>query len=158
MKKFSDGIISIRPNFAEAILSGSKTVELRRRIPPIEVGTRLWIYATRPISAVVGSAVVDRIIRGTPDGVWAACAGEAAIERADFDAYFDGAAAAIGLELCDIRRGKPVAIEELRQMRSGFHPPQVITRLTQNEVVALKLLAGGHSGCAAPAQRARARR
>src|SRR4051794_32919901 len=46
----TDAIISIHPSYADAILAGEKTIELRRRIPNISQGARLWIYATRPIA------------------------------------------------------------------------------------------------------------
>jgi predicted transcriptional regulator len=139
----NDAIISIRPNYAEAILSGSKTIELRRRIPIIEVGTRLWIYATRPIGAVIGSAVIDGIVRDTPEALWNKFADSAGIGRADFDAYFEGAREAIGLLLVKAQRGRHIDIEQLRLMRSGFHPPQVIVRLTKSEADSLRELGRG---------------
>lgn len=133
MAKPGDAIISIRPNFAAAILSGSKTVELRRRIPPLEIGTRLWIYATRPIAAVLGSAITEAIVRGTPDAVWEAYAEQAAIGRDDYDRYFDGAKEAIGISISSVRAIAPINIQQLREMRDGFHPPQVIAKLSNAE-------------------------
>jgi predicted transcriptional regulator len=140
--KLAEAIISIRPNFAEAILAGDKTVELRRKIPPIVPGTRLWIYATKPVGAVVGSASVDGLIKGTPDEIWDRCGGQAGINREAFDAYFDGTQSAIALTLIDVRRGCPVSIEKLRSVRTGFHPPQVIARITETEALSLKELSG----------------
>ncbi|RWO65005.1 MAG: ASCH domain-containing protein [Mesorhizobium sp.] len=137
MSKTSEAIISIRPNFAEAILSGEKTIELRRRIPLIGIGTRLWIYATKPVGAVVGSATVKRIIRGLPEEVWAKGGDQAGIDRESFDIYFDGAVEAIGLVLEDIRPGRPISIEKLRLIRTGFHPPQVILRISDSEASSL---------------------
>ena len=134
MARPGDAIISIRPNFAEAILAGAKTVELRRRIPPLEIGTRLWIYATRPTAAVVGSVIVNAIVRGTPNSVWDAYSTQAAISRSDYDVYFDGAKEAIGLSLTSACRTAVVGIDELRKMRDGFHPPQVIAKLSRLEV------------------------
>lgn len=133
MANFNEAIISIRPNFADAILSGSKTVELRRRIPAIEVGTRLWIYATRPVAAVLGSVRVELIIRGSPEEVWKKGGKESGLDRPTFDAYFDGSNEAVGLVLADAHRGTPISIEELRTIRLGFHPPQVIAKLSDVE-------------------------
>lgn len=140
MPQFTEAVISIRPNFAEAILSGEKTVELRRRVPPIGVGTRLWIYATKPIGAVVGSAVVESIIRGSPSEVWKKCGGRTGVDRETFDVYFDEAELAIGLVLAEVRRGRPVPIEKLRSIRAGFHPPQVIARISDEEATSLDKL------------------
>jgi predicted transcriptional regulator len=133
MTELSDAIISIRPNFADAILSGTKTVELRRRIPPIDVGTRLWIYATRPTAAIVGSAIVGAIIRDTPDALWKKVSKYAAIERDEFDGYFDGSDVGIGITLCTVKPVTHIGIERLRKWRSGFHPPQVLSKITASE-------------------------
>lgn len=142
MAKFSEAIISIRPNFAEAILAGEKTVELRRRVPQIGVGTRLWIYATKPVGAVVGSASVKKLVRGTPDEVWEKCGDQTGVNREAFDTYFYGTELAIGLVLVNVHRGRPVPIEELRSIRAGFHPPQVIAPISNEEANSLDALSG----------------
>lgn len=133
MAKFSEAIISIRPPFAEAILAGDKTVELRRRIPPVEVGARLWIYATRPVASIVGVAIIDTIFRGTPDVVWETYSDRTAINRNEFDRYFDGAQEAIGIRLSKVQRIQPINIGQLRVWRKGFHPPQVLCSITALE-------------------------
>ena len=137
----NEAIISIKPTYAEAILNGTKTVELRRRIPATQIGTRLWIYATRPTAAVIGSATVAGIIRGIPDQIWKETSSSAGISREKFDAYFDGSDEAIGLILTNITRSNPVNISQLRLVRVGFHPPQVIARLSNIEAQHLNKLA-----------------
>lgn len=138
MAKFSEAIISIRPAFAEAILSGRKTVELRRRIPPIEVGARLWIYATRPAASIVGVAIIDTIFRGTPQAVWETYSDRIAINRDGFNSYFEGAREAIGIRLSKVQRMQPISIEQLRIWKEGFHPPQVLARITASEAKRLR--------------------
>lgn len=131
--ELDEAVISIHPTFAEAILSGRKTVELRRRIPSIAVGARLWIYATRPAASIVGTAVIDSIFRGTPQAVWETYSDRAAINRGDFDRYFEGAREAIGIRLSKVQRIQPIGIEQLRFWKKGFHPPQVLSRITASE-------------------------
>jgi predicted transcriptional regulator len=97
MHEVDEAIISIKPVYAEAILFGHKTVELRRRIPPIEIGSRLWIYATRPTAAIVGSVILTDIVSMSPEDLWHYCEGEAGIGRQAYDAYFDGTSVALGL-------------------------------------------------------------
>lgn len=142
MAERNDAIISIRPSYAEAILEGVKTIELRRRIPAISVGTRLWIYATRPVGAVIGMATVERIVRGEPEEIWIKFGQQAGIRRPDYDAYFDGAEEAVGLILAEVQRSvKYVEIERLRTLREGFHPPQVIMWINSNEAQSLRRMA-----------------
>lgn len=131
-------LISIRPSFADAIFNGSKTVEIRRRIPSIEIGVRLWIYVTKPVGEVRGVARVAEIIKGDPDVVWRACGPRTGLSRSDFDDYLDGSATAYGIALRDVEVGRPVSMAALKMLRPNFHPPQVITRLTGAEAEGLR--------------------
>ena len=138
----NDAIISIHPHHAQAILDGAKTIELRRRIPTLSVGTRLWIYATRPVGAVIGVATVERIVRGEPEQIWLEFGDQSGIGRDDFDSYFDGSSIAIGLLLVNAQRNaEQVAIEKLRRIREGFHPPQVMMSISNHEASALQRMA-----------------
>lgn len=138
----SDAIISIHPRHANAILDGAKTVELRRRIPTLSVGTRLWIYATLPVGAIIGLATVDRIVRGEPKKIWLEFGDQTGIDRMDFDAYFSGAEEAIGLLLVDAQRSiEQVEIAQLRGLRDGFHPPRVMMTISSHEAQRLHRMA-----------------
>ena len=78
-------LIAIRQPHAEAIFSGRKPFELRRRCPNLTPGTACWVYSPRPVGAIVGRffsgavtsfATDDRISRlrvgaGTAPGILA---------------------------------------------------------------------------------------
>jgi predicted transcriptional regulator len=138
----NEAIISIHPRYADAILAGAKTIELRRRIPSLALGTRLWIYATLPVGAVVGMVTVERIVRGEPEQIWIEFGDQAGIDRLDYDAYFSGADEAVGLILVNAQRSiEQVAIGKLRSLRQGFHPPQVMMSITGEEAQQLRDMA-----------------
>ena len=54
-------LLCLRPRFAEAILSGAKTVELRRRPINTQPGTPILLYASSPTMAIVGTARLREI-------------------------------------------------------------------------------------------------
>jgi predicted transcriptional regulator len=137
----SDVIISIHPGYADAILDGTKTIELRRRIPELANGTRLWIYATRPTAAVVGVATIADVNRAHPSKIWEKYKKSAGVDHASFKAYFDGAQEAVAILLGAVKRIGPITVEQLREIRAGFHPPQVLLRLTDAQARALQKLA-----------------
>jgi predicted transcriptional regulator len=136
----ADAIISIHRSYADAILAGTKTVELRRKLPEISSGTRLWIYATRPTGAVVGFATIREVDRAAPATIWKKHRADAGIDYAAFRDYFTGAPEAIAILLYAVRRIGPINIDKLRKVRDSFHPPQVLTRLTASEAKALRKL------------------
>jgi len=135
-----DAIISIHPDYADAILSGTKTIELRRRIPDVPPGTRLWIYATRPTGAVIGLATIQGIARANPVTIWRKHRKRTGLDYTSFKAYFDGSQMAVAILLTAVRRVGPITIGQLREIRDNFHPPQVLLRLTVSEAVKLRKL------------------
>lgn len=141
MPETTDAIISIHPNYADAILSGTKTIELRRRIPELPPGTRLWIYATRPTGAVVGMATIQEVAKAHPTTIWKKHRNGAGVDHASFKAYFNGAEEAVAILLTAVGQVEPITIDQLREIRDAFHPPQVLMRLTASETKALRKLA-----------------
>lgn len=137
----TDALISIHPGYANAILDGTKTIELRRRVPELVNGTRLWIYATRPTAAVVGVATISDVNRAHPRTIWRKHRNGAGVDHASFVEYFQGAQEAVAILLAAVKRVGPITIEELREIRDRFHPPQVLLRLSGAEAKALRRLA-----------------
>lgn len=82
--------MSIKPEYAEKLLSGAKRVEFRRAGPkgPVEL---ILIYATQPVGALVGVLKVTRVDRGPPAELWRNFASVGGIEHSDFFSYFSGA-------------------------------------------------------------------
>jgi predicted transcriptional regulator len=137
----ADALISIRPTYADAILAGKKTIELRRRIPELAAGTRLWIYATRPTAAVIGFVTIKEVARAHPRTLWQKHRNGTGVDHASFSAYFNGAEQGIAILLKAAKRVGPITISQLRKIRDSFHPPQVLIRLTAAEAKALRKLA-----------------
>ena len=141
MTDASDAIISIHPEYATAILDGTKTIELRRRIPSLGQGARLWIYATRPTVAIVGIATIASVSRAHPRAIWQKHRSATGVDYASFTEYFAGTTEAVAILLAAVRRVQPITLGELRRIRAGFHPPQVLVRLTSKETQVLEKLA-----------------
>jgi predicted transcriptional regulator len=118
-------LLSIRPVYAEAILSGAKTVELRRTRPRVAIPTEALIYASTPLRALVGTCRVDSVEELAIDKLWTQAGPYAAIARAEFFAYFEGATTGFALHLSSPRRlDDPVGLTQLRVNVEGFNPPQ----------------------------------
>jgi predicted transcriptional regulator len=136
----ADAIISIHPTYADAILAGTKTIELRRRTPELRSGMRLWIYATRPTGAVIGYVTIQDVAKAHPQTIWRKHREGTGVDHASFKAYFNGAKEAVAILLAAARRIAPITVDQLREIRDRFHPPQVLTHLTVTEAKALRRL------------------
>jgi predicted transcriptional regulator len=121
----SDVLMSIRPVYADAILDGSKTVELRRRRPSFTRGSRVLVYSSSPSQQLKGTFDVGLIHGDEPDVLWEKIGEQAGIDRAGFDAYFEGCAMAYAIEVENPRRIKP--------RRLAIRPPQSYLFLRSRE-------------------------
>jgi predicted transcriptional regulator len=134
----SDILISLSPIHTGAILSGKKTVELRRRRLNIRTGTRVWIYSKVPVGSVEATAVVDRVCHADLDSLWREFHQAIAISRNAFDKYFAGCAQGCAVVLREVSPVTPaMELAHLRAEFDGFHPPQFFKRLRWDEMNAL---------------------
>ena len=134
-----DLLLSVRPIYAEKIVRGAKTVELRRRFPvTVGSGSIVLIYATSPERAIVGRARVGSINRMPLATLWREHGNAACVEREDFDDYFNGLATGIAILLTDVARFRSAlpAVELLK--RFGFRPPQSFMYLRREHHPLLK--------------------
>ena len=117
-------VLSLKPWFAEAILAGAKTVEVRRVMPRITVPTLALLYASGSERALVGTCVVRTVARFPADELWRRHGADTALSRPEFDAYLEGRDCGVALLL---ERPEPLAapipLHTLRQVH-GFRPPQ----------------------------------
>jgi predicted transcriptional regulator len=112
--------LSIKPQFADAILRGAKRFEFRRVIFARDVDV-VVIYATVPVKRVVAEFDVLRIVRERVPALWRLTRSHAGIDEQYFRAYFNGREYGYAIEVGEIRiYDTPVCpIEEF-----GLRPPQ----------------------------------
>jgi predicted transcriptional regulator len=66
-----DIIISIRPLYAFKIFEGHKTVELRRKFSEAAaIGVTAFIYASSPVSAIIGRARINHVTKLPVATIW----------------------------------------------------------------------------------------
>jgi predicted transcriptional regulator len=122
-------LLSIKPKFADAILEGTKIFELRRAIFRNQNVRRIVIYASRPVSRVVGECMIDAVFALEPKKLWSLTSGGTGVDREFFDDYFRGRRIGFALKVASPRRyAKPRRLQE----HCGLsRPPQSFCYLTQ---------------------------
>jgi predicted transcriptional regulator len=74
------------------LLEGSKTIEFRRRGPGRDaIGMHVIVYASAPVSALVGYGNALDSLRREPAELWRRYAHRSGITEHDFETYFAGA-------------------------------------------------------------------
>lgn len=104
-------LMSIKPVYSEAILSGKKTVELRRRRPAFAPGTQVLVYATAPYSHIIGCFETGTVFSDEPDALWELVSHRACVDQAAYDSYFDGCSTSHAIEVLRPQRLRPTPLE-----------------------------------------------
>jgi predicted transcriptional regulator len=121
----NDILISIQPEYADQIMDGCKTVELRRRfVEAVDQDTRLFIYSSNPVGAIIGCAKIDKVIKLPIKQIWKRFHKQACVKRSEFEKYFDGVEFGFVVSLADVTPLTELLVREDILGRWGIRPPQ----------------------------------
>ena len=94
-------LLSINPEHVENIFNGTKKYEFRKRKCRKSVD-KIIIYSTAPVMKVVGEAVVEEVLEGSPTDVWQKTKNNSGINISFYQKYYQGKDKAIAYKLKDI--------------------------------------------------------
>ncbi len=115
-------LLSIRPQYAEAIMNESKRYEFRRSLFRSSAVEHIFVYSTSPVQMVVEAFGVGRVIQDDPLNLWRMLHEHAGIEEVDFFRYFGGRNEGFAIEVRNPREfGEPI---DPWEMDPDFVPPQ----------------------------------
>jgi type I restriction enzyme S subunit len=116
-------LLSVKPEFAEKILTGEKRYEFRKTTfrDPDNVDT-VFLYASSPEQEIVGSFSFDDITQADPEELWDRYGAESGIEqKSRFMDYFKGTTTGYAIAVDETMRfASP--IDPYRRF-DGFRPP-----------------------------------
>jgi predicted transcriptional regulator len=121
----NDILISVQPAYADQIMDGCKTVELRRRfVQDVGPDARLFIYSSKPVGAIIGCASIDEVVKLPVRQIWKKFRRQACVEKSDFEKYFCGLAFGFVVSLGNVTPLTELLVREDILNRWGIHPPQ----------------------------------
>lgn len=82
-------LLSIKPEFAEAIFSGKKKFEYRKNIFKKNV-KKIRVYATKPVGKIIGEFLIDEILEDTPNNLWKSTYRNSGVKKEFYMQYFQG--------------------------------------------------------------------
>lgn len=94
-------VLSIKPEYVSEILAGRKRFEFRKCIFRRPVA-KVYIYASAPISRIVGEFQPCGILQDTPEAIWDQTKYFAGINKDRYDRYFAGRATAYAIEISNL--------------------------------------------------------
>lgn len=134
-------LISIRPEHAKKIFTGEKTVELRRVRPKVSSGDTVLVYVSSPTKALIGGFEVDKVIESNPAGLWEQVNKNACLTEDEFCSYYAGTNKAFGIFIKQSWHfDTPLALSNLKEKWTNFHPPQSYRYISTHEADLLGVL------------------
>lgn len=100
-------ILSIKPVYANKILNGEKRFELRKTIFKNNNIEKVMIYASSPISKIIGEFEIDEILHEDVEELWEMTKEESGVQKDFFETYFSNK-----------DKGYAIAVKNVRQYSS----------------------------------------
>ena len=113
-----NAILSIKPEFVTKIAIGKKRYEYRKSMfkRPVE---KVYIYASSPVSRIIGEFQPVDVISGEPGFVWQETSDYSGITKLFYDEYFKTSAVAYAIVIQNfVKYETPLALPK------GVHAPQ----------------------------------
>jgi predicted transcriptional regulator len=114
-------ILSIKPKFAEKIFEGTKKFEFRRSIfkkPNVKI---VIVYASAPISKIIGEFEIEAILHKELDSLWRDTKQHSGITKDYYFSYFEGKDFGFALKIKKTKKyNKHYSIKD----KFGLLPPQ----------------------------------
>ena len=114
-------ILSIKPQFAEKIFEGSKKFEFRRTIFKNPNVKSVIVYASAPISKIIGEFEIEEILHNELDSLWKETKHFSGITNDYYFNYFEGKKSGFALK---IKKTKKFDEHYSIKDKYGLLPPQ----------------------------------
>ncbi len=120
-------IISVKPKYAKKILSGNKTIELRKCSPQrVSENNYVVLYVTNPIMEIWGIYKIKNILSDEVDLFWNKYNKNLGVSKNEYYSYYINSKKAFGIELEEVKKLDEYSIKliDIKKMIPSFSPPQ----------------------------------
>jgi len=123
-------LLSIKPEYADKILCGSKRCEFRKTIFKNKGIREIVIYSSSPMKKIVGTCAIGSIIEDHPLNLWERFRDVSGLCEEEFSSYFSGKERGYAIEIGGINKfDRPV---DPREFNEDFIPPQSFQYITDS--------------------------
>lgn len=117
-------LISVKPEYVEKILTGSKKYEYRKVKAKKTNIDKMIIYATAPVMKVVAEIEIQNVLEGSPELIWKITQKYSGITKEFYDKYYKNRNTAVAYKLGKIKKyNKP---KDLCDFGISFSPQSFI--------------------------------
>lgn len=135
-----NALLSVKPEFANRILDGTKKYEYRKRVfsKPVE---RIFVYSSSPTQRIVGEIELVQVHCAAPSSIWRRTRLHSGISRRYFLEYFSGRDVGYAIEVGAVHPySRPV---DPFTVLVGFVPPQSYMYVCDADAGEIRYVAAG---------------
>lgn len=114
-------ILSIKPEFAHKIFNGTKRFEFRRSLFKNRDVKVVVVYASSPISKVIGEFEIDEVIHRDLNTLWRSTKDHSGISQDYYYEYFKGKTEGYAIK---VKKAKLYKKQKNIRESYGLNPPQ----------------------------------
>jgi len=103
-------ILSIKPIYAQAIMSGTKKVEFRKKTFRRQVD-KIFVYSSSPEKKIIGFFTIKEIVENSPENLWDEFKEVGGIDKKSFFEYYQNS-----------ETGFSIKISEANKFEKGIEP------------------------------------
>ncbi len=98
-------ILSIKPIYAQAIMSGTKKVEFRKKIfkRPVD---KIFVYSSSPEKKIIGFFTIKEIVQNNPKKLWREFSDVGGIDKIDFFNYYQNSETGFSIKIYGVQKFK----------------------------------------------------
>jgi predicted transcriptional regulator len=123
-------LLSIKPEFADKIMSGEKRYEYRKTLHKHPNVQSALVYVTQPVGKLVCEFDISAIVKLSPAEMWKKTAAWSGISKEFFDSYFENRQYAFALQIGAVN--KYDVPRDPREVFDDFVPPQSFMYVPQD--------------------------
>ena len=133
-------LMSLKPEFAEMILKGNKTVEFRRKFSKRYEGATIVFYITQPVKQFMFTATIVQVDHQQKSLLWNTHKAQGGISEDLFDRYFAGTEFGYAIQLSNVQNvPNKLSLERAQQISPQLRAPQSFQRLERTSPLMLAL-------------------
>lgn len=127
-------LMSIKPTFVKRIFDGNKMVEIRKKFNEKWLNRRVTLYASSPVSGILGYAYIENIINDTPENIWDSYGNDAGCSKSEYKDYTGNNKNVYAIQLTNIvSYSNPINVKRLAKIIDApLRPPQSYSSLKKN--------------------------
>lgn len=114
-------LLSIKPEFAEKILTGEKKFEFRKKIFKNKDIKKVLLYASSPVQKVIGEFEIEEIFQADIATLWSKTNLHAGITKDYFSAYFSAHKSGFAIK---VKKAKRFKKPQCLRSEYNLFPPQ----------------------------------